>query len=275
VCSQVSDLVLNDFKEQGFLPAQEIIGYRAPQAAENIPHPREGEVVIFTDHLLRGFSPPGSKFFWDVLHFFNLHPQDIGPNSVSNLCQFQVLCEVYLQMEATVPLFREFFYLNRQTECVDGPCLELGGVSIQRRRDVPFPSALLLSHPKGWNKTWFYCKNTAPADENPLPGYRVECLTPTFELPGWASQEEHAQVAHVYPKLRALLANGLTGVDLTRCWITWKILPLSRRDDLMCNYSGESTDPQRFSPIDMSADDINKAMKKLLGSLKKYATKHG
>jgi hypothetical protein len=42
------------------------------------------------------------------------------------------LCQVYLQTEATVPLFREFFYLNRQTECADGPCLELGGVSIQR-----------------------------------------------------------------------------------------------------------------------------------------------
>ena len=86
--------------------------------------------MVFTDHLLRGFSPPGSKKIRDALSFFNLHPQDLGPNSISNLCQFQVLCEAYLQMEASVPLFREFFYINRQTECADGPSLELGRVSI-------------------------------------------------------------------------------------------------------------------------------------------------
>lgn len=61
VSSQGSELVLNDYKEQVFLPAQEVIGWRAPQG-ENAPQPDEGEVVVFTNHLLRGFSPPGSKF---------------------------------------------------------------------------------------------------------------------------------------------------------------------------------------------------------------------
>lgn len=74
-----------------------------------------------------------------------------------------------MQMEPTIPLFREFFYLNRQTECADGPSLELDGVTIQRRRDGGFPAASLPSHPKGWTKTWFYCQNTTLADENPLP----------------------------------------------------------------------------------------------------------
>src|SRR3990170_3187416 len=93
VASQVSDLVLQDYKDLGLLSEVETATCRVPMA-ECPPTPQDGEVVIFTDHLLRGFSPPGSKFFRDVLHFFNLHPQDIGPNSVSNLCQFQVFCEV-------------------------------------------------------------------------------------------------------------------------------------------------------------------------------------
>src|SRR5215216_348020 len=98
----------------GVLAKKDVIHWRVP-SRETPPQPKEGEVVVFTNHLLRGFSPPGSKFFHDVLNFFQLHPQDIGPNYVSNICNFQVFCEVYLQQEPTVELFREFYYLNRQT----------------------------------------------------------------------------------------------------------------------------------------------------------------
>ena len=73
----------------------------------------------------RGFAPPGSKFFREVLNFFDLRPQDIGPNSVSNICNFQVFCEVYLGEEPSLLLFRELFYLNRQNEHVNGPVLSL------------------------------------------------------------------------------------------------------------------------------------------------------
>ena len=235
--------MLKEYEDQGLLPSKEAIGWRAPQG-EAPPKPSEGEVVIFIDHLLSGFSPPGSKFFRDVLNFLCLHPQDLAPNSISNICQFQVLCEVYLQIEPTVPHFLEFFYLNRQTECIDGPSQELGGISLQRRRDGCFPAAVLPSHPKGWAKTWFYCRNTAPENESPLPGYRSDRLPMDFDLPGRAPQEERDQFAFLFPKLTALQAWGLTGVDLTRCWVSWMIMPLSHRNDLMCNYSGRVDDPQ-------------------------------
>ena len=140
-------------------------------------------MIIFVDHLSRGFSPPGSKFFRDVLHCFQLHPQDIGPNSLSNICNFQVFCEAYLQEEPTVELFRDFYYLNRRTEFVDGPNTELGGVSIQNRKDVSFPHANHHSHPKDWNQTWFYCRDTSLVDENPLSGYLAHRLSSTHPLP--------------------------------------------------------------------------------------------
>ena len=131
VASRVTEQTLNEHVQVGVLAAKNIIHWRAP-GTETTPDPKEGEVIVFTDHMLRGFTPPGSKFFRDVLHFFQLHPQDIGPNSLSNICNFQVFCKVYLQQEPTVELFREFYYLNRQTEFTDGPNLELGGISIQR-----------------------------------------------------------------------------------------------------------------------------------------------
>ena len=85
------------FVKTGYLPKKEVMSYGSPGPMEEKPQPKEGEVVVFTDHMNRGFSPLGSKFFKDVLHFFDIHPQDIGPNSVSNICNFQVFCEVYLK----------------------------------------------------------------------------------------------------------------------------------------------------------------------------------
>src|SRR6266566_1345408 len=111
VGSGVTEELLLNFVTSGMLPAQDVIQWRIP-GSERKPKPREGEVIVFTDHLLRGFSPPGSKFFRDVLHSFKLLPQDIGPNYVTNMCQFQVLCEVYLQEESSVDLFKEYFYIN-------------------------------------------------------------------------------------------------------------------------------------------------------------------
>ena len=115
--SNVTDETLANFVKSGYLPKKEVMSYHAPNPSEERPQPRDGEVVIFADQMSRGFAPPGSKFFRDVLNFFDLRPQDIGPNSVSNICNFQVFCEVYLGEEPSLLLFRELFYLNRQTEC--------------------------------------------------------------------------------------------------------------------------------------------------------------
>ena len=152
---------------------------------------------------------------------------------MSNICNFQVFCELYLQEEPSVELFSEYFYLNWQNEFTNAPNLELGGVSIQRRRDVIFPYARLPSHPKDWNQTWFYCKDTSLADENPLPGYRVQWLEPMHQLPEMLTSAERAELTPTIAKVKALLGKGLTGFDLVRCWVSWRIKPLSRRSGLM------------------------------------------
>jgi len=258
----------------GVLLAQDVIHWWVP-GLEKRPKPKDGEIVVFTDHLHRGFSPPGSKFFRDVLHFFKLHPQDVGPNSVTNICQFQVLCEVYLQEEPSVDIFRDYHYINRQTEKAGGLSLELGGVTIQRRRDVPYPSAALQSHPKNWNRTWFYCKDTSPEGENPLPGYRPTRLPTSGELPDRLSTTDRAKYAASIAKIKALIANGLTGVDLTRCWVSWNVMPLSRRDRLMSEYTGELDDPLRYSNAQLTEQEVNSIVKTLLGEKQEACNKTG
>ncbi|XBI19901.1 hypothetical protein VPH35_061312 [Triticum aestivum] len=212
----------------------------------------------------RGFAPPGSKFFRDVLNFFDLRPQDIGPNSVSNICNFQVFCEVYLGEEPSLLLFGELFYLNCQNECANGPSLELGGISIQRRRDCLFPYAEPPSHPKDWNLTWFYCQDTSPADESPLPGFRPSRLEPTHPLSDKLTQAERQPLLPTINKIKALLGNGLNGIDLVRVWISWRVIPLSRRPGLMCEYTGRKDDPQRHSRNDLPEDVAEEMTKALL-----------
>ena len=112
VVSRVTKEDLNEYVQTCVLAKKDAIHWRVP-GTETPPAPKDGEIIVFTDHMLRGFSPPSSKFFRGVLHFFKLHPQDIGQNSVSNICNFQVFCEVYLQQEPTVELFRDCYYLNR------------------------------------------------------------------------------------------------------------------------------------------------------------------
>ncbi|SPT17249.1 unnamed protein product [Triticum aestivum] len=261
--SNVTDKTLADFVKSGYLPKKDVMSYRALDPSEERPQPRDGEVVIFVDHMSRGFALPGSKFFRDVLNFFNLRPQDIGPNSVSNICNFQVFCEVYLGEEPSLLLFRELFYLNHQNECANGPSLELGGISIQRRRDCLFPYAEPPSHPKDWNLTWFYCQDTSPADESPLSGFRPSRLEPTHPLSDKLTQAERQPLLPTIDKIKALLGNGLNGIDLVRVWISWRVIPLSRRPGLMCEYTGRKDDPQRHSRNDLPedvAEDMTKAL---------------
>ncbi|KAI4987050.1 hypothetical protein ZWY2020_019850 [Hordeum vulgare] len=256
--------MLEKFVKAGLLDSKETIGWRTAPG-ELTPNPAPGEVVILTDYLERGFKPPGSKFFWDFLHFLNLHPQDLGPNSISNLCQFQVFCEVYLQREPMIPLFWNFFHLNRQIEFHNGPNHELGGVNIHRRRECGFPTVLLPSHPKGWAESWFYCRDTSPPGENPLSGFRADRLPMDFKFPDKLTEEEESEFIPLFYDLKFLNNNGLIGIDLFYCWIEWNILPLSCRDGLMYDYNGTVDHPQRVSRRQLSESEIVRVIKKLTG----------
>ena len=54
--SRVTEEDLNNFVETGVLAKKDDIHYRVP-GTENPPEPKEGEVIVFTDHMIRGFTP--------------------------------------------------------------------------------------------------------------------------------------------------------------------------------------------------------------------------
>jgi hypothetical protein len=258
---------LQELVEVGYLPEKSIISWRAPDEDENSPQPGPGEVIIFADHVTRGFCPPGSLFFRRVLQYFNIRPQDLSPNSILNITHFVVLCEAYLGIEPDLSLFLEFFYCKPQRENSDGPLVVCGGVTIQRRRNIIFPTVVLLSHPKDWQKTWFYCKAATPADEPPLPGFRVDRLTINDNMNSFASPEARRAIEPLVGRVCALLAHGLTGTDLVKCWMNWHILPLAKRPGLMCDYSGLLNDPQRFNDKRHTDAALVKSIRKIVNEL--------
>ena len=66
VPSRVTEEDLNNFVATGTLAKKEDIHWRVP-GLENPPEPKEGEIIVFTDHTVRWFTPPGSKLVQDVL----------------------------------------------------------------------------------------------------------------------------------------------------------------------------------------------------------------
>ena len=60
------------------------------------------------------------------------------------------------------------------------------------------------------------------------------------------------------------MANGLTGIDLVRCWVSWRILPLSYRPGLMHEYTGNVKDPQRYQEIVLMDLEVTEFVKKIL-----------
>lgn len=71
-----------------------------------------------------------------------------------------------------------------------------------------------------------------------------------------------------FSKVRALLAN-------VRCWVAWRIIPLSRRPGLMCTYTGDTKDALRHCPTRLSDKAINDMTKTLLNESLESCSKVG
>ena len=109
---------LKGFQFSGLLPSS--VKWRAP-GNEIEPSPAKGEVVVFGEHLFRGFSPSGILFFRQVLDFYKLRIHDLAPNSILTLSYFVTLCEDYLQIKPDLDLWPELFYCNPHPETSGGP----------------------------------------------------------------------------------------------------------------------------------------------------------
>ena len=111
---------------------------------------------------------------------------------------------------------------------------------------------------------WFYCQDTSPAEESPLPGFRALRLESNHPLANKLTAVERLPLNPTIKKIKALLGNGLNGVDLVRVWVTWRIAPLSHRTGLMCTHTGVDNCPFRHTPDDLPHDVVDAMIQSLL-----------
>jgi hypothetical protein len=92
--------VLDKLVEKGYM-LEEMRGRCHVVPGEAAPHPRDGEVIIFTRFDERGLTFPAGRFLRGLLYHYGLE--------LHHLSVFVVLCEAWFGIEPNLYLFRFYF----------------------------------------------------------------------------------------------------------------------------------------------------------------------
>jgi hypothetical protein len=95
----------------------------AVRVGESRPRPWYPERSV---HLLSfamvGLIPPFSRFFHEVLDFYEIQALHLAPNAVMTLVIFAHLCEMFVGVRPTMRLFQSFFIPQLQQGAAVGGC---------------------------------------------------------------------------------------------------------------------------------------------------------
>ena len=235
------------------------------------PQPREGERVLLTSHLERGFSLPPHPFFRNFLNYFGAQLHHFPPNSIAYLAAFVSLCECFLGCPPHWGLFKHIFTVRSQA--VKKPrtsddrtnVIQLcGGLGIQKRKGSEFPPLTLPESVRGWQSTWFYCNDiAAPNMSTGLPPFTL--ARPTIPPSLAVTKEEAANVGILMNKVVDLVRGGVTGLDLLEVFLGRRIQPLQARDHPMWHYSGVD-DTTRTHPEDVPEKTVAQWLRSITGA---------
>jgi hypothetical protein len=152
----------------------------------------------------------GSKFFRELMMFYNLRLHDISLNSMLHVSAFTFLYEAYLNAEPSKGLWLETFANKQQAETKGGPPVELGAVSFQCRPRAPYLKPRFLKKVSGWTKMLFYVKNTMPAHQASFRPFTMSRLIAQKDrLMSKAGSAEVGYTKALQAKITILIHRGL------------------------------------------------------------------
>lgn len=82
------------------------------------------QTIILAPFVERGLAVPISDFFKSVLEYYELQLIHLNPNDILHLSIFVHLCEVYLDIEPSLELFRRLFRCKPSLVRLESRCLE-------------------------------------------------------------------------------------------------------------------------------------------------------
>jgi hypothetical protein len=103
-------------------------------------------VVTFLAFLAVGMAPPFLPFMMAALEEFASHLVNLAPNAVLTLALFAHACKMFMGVQPSVELFRQFFTISRSGSLSPGPGAApqprtVGGIFIRRGASSFLPIA--------------------------------------------------------------------------------------------------------------------------------------
>ena len=109
--SVLEDTNLQRLVDRGFLPSKELAKWKSVYQ-QPFPSKNTGETTVYASFFERGLGLPTSKFFRELLHFYNIELVHLNPNGITQISLFVHMCEAFLGIDPNLQLFRYFFRLK-------------------------------------------------------------------------------------------------------------------------------------------------------------------
>lgn len=127
-----------------------------------------------------------------------------------------------------------------------------------------FPPMTFPESVRGWQSTWFYCRDIpTPGQSTGLPPFSLERLRTPRSLT--VEEEEKGEVAILVDAVVALVRGGVTGMDLLEVFLSRRIQPLQARDHPMWLYLG-TEDTARTHPEEVQEDTVAQWLRSITGN---------
>ncbi|KAM3274628.1 hypothetical protein ACQJBY_043583 [Aegilops geniculata] len=180
------------------------------------------------------------------------------------------MCENFLGCRPHWGLFKHIFTCRSQSVKKANPSDErthviqmYGGLGIQTRAKSTFAAMILPESVRGWQSTWFYCKDQpTPGQSTGLPPFSMARVEKPSALK--VTPAEKPEVKVLVERVVQLVHDGVTGMDLLEVFLRRRIQPLQARDHPMWMYSGIE-DTTRIHPEEVDEDTVEQWLRGITG----------
>jgi hypothetical protein len=95
--------------ENRFLLDRAVLQWRSAKG-EGIPTPNMKQIMVFSSFFQWGFGLPAYDFLRGLLQHYQIELVHLNPNSILQIAVFVHLCEAFLGIPPSFPLFKNYFF---------------------------------------------------------------------------------------------------------------------------------------------------------------------